>query len=220
MLPPRPVCPNPWRSPKRRLGLALPIAAVILAGCVSQSKPSADLLVRNSRLESELRQARQTIDVQQGAIKELQAQADTLSELGSDDRLEHLFQVDKISLGRYTGGTKLDDEPGDDGVRVYLTPQDADGRTVTAAGSVEIEVFDLAVKDEPLLMTYSFDVAQAKEHWQSGALANHYNFTCPWKENPPAGDEVTIRVTFTDYLTGKTLTATTQCSIQLNLPAR
>ncbi len=220
MLPSRPVYLNPWRSLAGRLGLVLPTAAMILAGCAAESKPSADLMSRNSRLESELRQAQVTISEQQGAIEDLQDQADTLSELGPGGRLEMLFQVEKISLGRYTGGTKLDDEPGDDGVRVYLTPQDADGRTVTAAGSVKIDVFDLAVKDEPLLMTYSFDVAQAKEHWQSGALANHYNLACPWKEDPLAGDEVTIRVTFTDYLTGKTLTATKQCSIQLNLPAR
>ena len=214
MLLPRPVWLDPWNSLGTRLGLILPIVAVILAGCAAKSEPSAQLMTENSRLESELRQARQTVSDQQGTIKELQSQADTLAELGPGGRLELLFQVEKISLGRYTGGTKLDDEPGDDGVRVYLSPQDAEGRTITAAGSVEIDVFDLAVKDESLLMSYSFDVAEVKERWRSGALANHYNFTCPWKDNPPAGDEVTIRVSFTDYLTGKTLTATKQCRIQ------
>lgn len=204
-------CPN--RYPV--LG-AIGIMGAILAGCAAKSELGGDIQAENRRLESQLHQARETISDQQQTIEKLKERTATLSGLG-EQRLELLFRVEKISLGRYTGGTELDDEPGDDGVKVYVIPQDQMGRAVTAAGSVEIDVFDLAVKDDSLLMSYSFPLAQAKQHWQSGALANHYSFTCPWQQRRPSGHELTIRVKFTDYLTGQTFTATKQCRIRLSL---
>ncbi len=183
-----------------------------LAGCALKTDEVLELQRGNRELHRRLRQAEGTIAEQQETLRRKDEQISTLSELGPE-RLEVLFAVEKIELGRYTGGTNLDEKGGDDGVRVYMIPQDQSGRTVTAVGSVEIDVFDLARKEESLLMSYSFTAAEAKEHWQSGGLANHYSFTCPWKDREPLGGEITIRVKFVDYLSGRSFTATKQCSI-------
>ena len=184
-----------------------------LAGCAVKTDEVLELQREKQELLGRLRQAEGTIAEQRETLKRKDEQISSLSELGPE-RLEVLFAVEKIELGRYTGGTNLDEKVGDDGVRVYMIPKDQAGRTVTAVGSVEIDVFDLARKEESLLMSYSFTAAKAKEHWQSSGLANHYSFTCPWKDKEPLGEEITIHVKFVDYLSGRSFTATKQCRIR------
>ena len=190
------------------------LAALIgLAGCAEKTDQLLQLETENRQLQRQLRQVQQQLSEKQDTLSQRDQQISELLKLGPQ-RVEALFQVERITLGRYTGGTNLDDKPGHDGVRVYLIPQDDAGRTVTASGNIDIDVFDLALKDQPLLMSYSFSPDQAKEHWRSGSLANHYNITCSWKDTLPSGNELTIRVTFGDYLTGRTFTATKQCTIR------
>ncbi len=188
-----------------------------LVGCVAKTDEVLELQRDNRELHGQLRQAKETISAQHETLSRKDEQINSLSKLGPE-RLEVLFAVEKIKLSRYTGGFDPDKTGGDDGVRVYMIPQDEGGRTVTAAGSVEIDVFDLAQKEESLLMSYSFTAAQAKDHWQGGGLANHYSFTCLWKDALPTGNEITIRVKFIDYLTGRTFTATKQCPIRNPAP--
>ncbi len=187
---------------------------VSLAGCAVKTDEVLELQRDNRELHRQLRQAKETISAQHETLSRRDEQISSLLELGPGRRLAELFVVEKIKLSRYTGGFNPDKTGGDDGVRVYVIPQDEGGRTVTAAGSVEIDVFDLAQKEESLLMSYSFTAAQAKEHWQGGGLANHYSFTCLWKDALPTGNEITIRVKFVDYLTGRIFTATKQCSVR------
>ena len=183
-----------------------------LAGCAAETGQVLDLQRDKLELQRKLRRAEGTIAQQQKDLRQKDEQISTLSNL-DQEQLKVLFTVEKIVLGRYSGPTNPDKKGTDDGVRVYLIPQDQSGRTVTAAGSVEIDVFDLARKEESLLMSYSFSAAKAKEHWQSSSLAHHYSFTCPWKDREPLGDEITIHVKFADYLSGRSFTATKQCKI-------
>ena len=195
-------------------GLALLAVLAILVGCANKDEQLMELQTRHRELRQQLRQSQQTIETQEDTIRRQTEQISNLSGLGPE-RLEVLFKVESIKLGRYSGGTNLDGKPGDDGVRIYIIPQDETGRTVTAAGSIDVDVFDLADKNQSLLMSYSFSPAEAKKHWYSGGLANHYSITCPWKDTLPSGDEVTVRVKFIDYLTGQAFTATKQCRVSL-----
>jgi hypothetical protein len=199
-----------WSLPLWLSNLVLLVAFV---GCANKDALLAEAQTQNSELRQQLRQSQQTTEAQQDTIDRQAEQIRNLSELGPA-RLDMLFKVQRIKLSRYSGGANLDENPGDDGVRVYIIPQDDAGRTVTAAGSIEVNVFDLAEKDAPLLMSYSFSPAQAKQHWHAGGLANHYNITCPWKDALPSANEITIRVKFIDYLTGQSFTATKQCPIR------
>ncbi len=132
-------------------------------------------------------------------------------------RMALLFTVAKIKLGR-TSGVNLDQAPGDDGVRVYLKTIDRDGHAVKAAGDVTVQLFDLAAgAPRNLLERHDFPAADAAKHFSGGFLMNQYRFDCPFKSGPPKRPELTVRVTFTDYLTGQTFTA--QKVIDLALPA-
>lgn len=200
-----------WSFP---LALSGSVLLAVFVGCANKDAQLAEAHTQNRELRQQLRQSQQTTETQQDTIDSQAEQIRNLSELGPE-RLDMLFKVQRIKLGRYSGGTNLDGLPGDDGVRVYIIPQDDVGRTVTAAGSIEVNVFDLAEKSEPLLMSYSFSPEKAKQHWQAGGLANHYNITCPWKDALPSSNEITLSVKFVDYLTGQAFTATKQCRIRL-----
>ncbi len=128
----------------------------------------------------------------------------TLRRLG-DKRLEKLYYVTAVKLDRLTGGANYDDKPGHDGVTAYIQPVDQDGHVLKAAGDLRIELFDLANPDgQRRIGEYRLDVDHAREAWHGRLMTNHYTVKCPWRTGPPAHDEITIRVEFADYLTGRT----------------
>ncbi len=190
---------------------------LLSAGAAGCNHNQVDALTR------ELKQARsQNADLREEARRlrqELKARDEHVARLQhlGEKRLELLFRVTGLKLGR-TGGVDLDDTPGDDAVRVYLRPIDRDGHALKAAGSVSIQLFDLAAEpDRNLIARYDFPVEQIAKHWHGGLLTYHYRFDCPWKSGPPRRPEVTVRATFTDYLTGQAFTA--QKLITVRLPA-
>jgi hypothetical protein len=193
-------------------------AALLAGGCAPNN-------VAYDRQAKELADSRQTVRELQGHAKRLEAgiveqqkQIQTLRALGPK-RLSNLFYAQRVSLGRHTGAIDLDGRPGDDAIKVYLLPIDQDGSVIKAAGDVKIDLFDLAAgPQENLIGRYEWTAEQLSKQWSSGFVAYHFSFVCPWKSSPPPHDEITVRVEFTDYLTGQVFTA--QKSYKVNLPPR
>ena len=196
--------------------ICLCLVGALAAGCVPQQQvEELATQLRNSRRENE--KLKTDIQDMQTELLARQKQIRTLQGLG-EKRLELLFCVTDVKLGKYTAGVDLDDKPGHDGIRVYLTPIDADGHPIKAAGAVKIQLFDLAAKtDDNLVAVHDFPVEKIAACWTGGFMTYHYRFDCRWKA-PPKHDEITVRITFTDYLTGKTFTAQKVCKINLPVP--
>jgi len=173
-------------------------------------------------LQADLRAAERNVEDLQRANDELTedlAQRDqrinTLMGLG-EKRLELLPHVAQIELGRHTGGTDIDGDKCDDAVKVYLTPIDQDGTAIKAGGEVTVQLYDLAADpDATFLGEYTWSAEDLRKRWSSGFMSYHYSLECPWQSGPPAHDEVTVRVTFVDYLTGETFTAQTVGPVKL-----
>ena len=187
--------------------------ALLFVGCVQPKTEDPAIQLRlcreeNTKLKSDIR------DMQMELLAR-QKQIQTLQGLG-EKRMELLFCVTDIELGKYTAGADLDDKPGQDGIRVYLTPIDRDGHAIKSAGEVKIQLFDLAAK-ENLVAEYDFPVEKISERWAAGFMTFHYRFDCPWA-TPPEHNEIIVRAEFTDYLTGKTFTAQTVCKVRLPAP--
>ena len=157
-----------------------------------------ELRRENAALKAEVHELRLSAAKREKLIQRLRG-------LG-EKRLDLLFTVARIELGRYTAGADLDGKPGHDGVRVYLRPLDRDGHAIKAAGSVTVRLFDLDRQGDNLLATCEFPVEKIAAHWHGGFGTYHYRFDCPWKR-PPTDGEVTVRVVFTDYLTGRSFSA-------------
>lgn len=197
---------------KRSCGWAplLPMVLLSIAaigGC--GPKPSAaniELRKQVVDLEQEIDRLRHERDADRATIRALQADRPTTQSL-PQDRLDELFTVAGIRLGRLIGGLDSDQQPGDEAVRVYLAPFDATGDVLKAAGAVVVEAFDLS-SDALRLGRWSFDVATTRAAWNSSGLLYEYVLDCPLeKVAVPSSGELTLRVTFTDALTGRSFSA-------------
>jgi hypothetical protein len=165
-------------------------------------RENRDLVRRNQEMD-------ETIGRQNRQIAELQ-------DLG-DKRLEKLFYVTHLELGRRSGGIATDRQDGDDAVVVYLQPVDQNGDVIKAAGEATVQLYDLAnPAAENLIGEYHWSVDELRPTWAGGFFGrSQFSLMCPWRHGPPAHDQVTIRATFTDYLTGKTFTAQRVATVRL-----
>lgn len=202
------------RSIPRCAAAASALLAALAGGCKVMPLEAWEKHVReleglreNSRALTEDNQKLRT------QLADREKQIRTLQALGPK-RLEKLYYVQSIRLGRYTSGVDLDDKPGDDAVKVLLEPMDQHADAIKAPGDALVQLYDLA---EPpgknLLGEYRWNVEQLAKTWAGGFLSYHYGLECPWKSTPPGHDEITVRVEFTEYLTGKKFTAQKVCKV-------
>lgn len=189
-----------------KLGTAPILAAILLAGVSGcpgeQSEPTIKLQQQVDSLTVEHERLGRELENTQAALTAAEDRIRTLQNLPKD---VFFFSVDRIELDRMTGGADYDGKPGDDGVTVYLRPRDADGDVLKAAGEIKVQLFDLTEKPAELGLYLINDPEELRKSWLGKFLTNYYVVKCPWdpKIGPPTHSEVTVRVTFLDYLTGR-----------------
>jgi hypothetical protein len=194
------------------------ILALSAVGCTTPNAANIQLRKDNQALRDQVSSLQRQHAADAADIQSLQSHATTVPVL-PQGRLESLFTVHGLKLGRLTGGADLDPaKAGDDGLKVYITPTDDAGDQIKAAGSFTVEAYDLNEKDHPLVGTWSFPLQQASKNWYGQALLYCYVLTCPWQHGPPAHPDLTLKITFTDALTQRQFTI--QKVVKVNLPPR
>ena len=200
---------------RQLLVIPVVLSALLLTGCVPEE--SNGVVVEDAdKLASRLRKLELEKEGLQTVIIDQQKQIRSLQALGEGKRLEKIYHVSKITLGRYTGGVDTDGVAGHDAIKVFLRPIDQDGSTLKAAGDVKIQIFDLALPKENLIGEYKWPVDKISKHWSGGFMTYYFSFVCPWKKtSPPKHKKLTVRVEFLDYLTGKTFMAQEVCEVRV-----
>ena len=203
-------------TPAARLATAAMAACIVssacamLTACTAQPPPRLD-----ANMLLEIERLRTSNEQLQKQLLQRDEQIVALQKLG-DKRLGLLYTVQRIALASGTGGANTDDKPGDEAVKVNVAPIDQYGSVLKAAGSVKVQVFDLAATQAGnLLAECDYDPNAAAKNWASGLFSSYYAFTLPLPA-PPAHRELTVRAEFTEYLTGKTFI--TQQVIRVALP--
>jgi hypothetical protein len=188
--------------PSRGVLPALALAPLLsLASCGSPNRANIIVRKQNQDLQDKIASLNRQHDADQATIQGLKERIGTLPTL-PEDRLARLFTTHGLSLGKLTGGADLDrDKPGDEGLKVYATPTDDDGDTLKAAGSFVVEAFDLAAKPAEV-GKWTFDTDATRKTWNGSFLSHQYVLTCPW-QTVPRHEELTVKVTFRDELTGR-----------------
>ena len=182
----------------------VPIVLMLLCcigGCNTPNQANIELRKQNQTLQNQIDTLQRQHSADVADINALQSHATTVPVL-PQKRLAELFTVHGLKFGRLTGGADLDpSKPGDEGLKIYITPIDEAGEQLKAAGAFTVEAFDLANKDHPLVGSWRFPLSEAAHNWYGRALLYCYVLTCPWQHGPPAHADLTIKVTFTDALT-------------------
>jgi hypothetical protein len=132
----------------------------------------------------------------------------------SADQPADLFAPVRIEIVSRSGGKNFDDRPGDDGVVVYVRPVDQDGHAVKTPGRIDIEVLDVAEPGRPRVLgqcVYS-SPKELRQMWYGRFATDHYTAHCRFSPGarPPIEPRVLVNVRFLDYLTGRTLTQSTE----------
>jgi hypothetical protein len=132
------------------------------------------------------------------SLKERQNVVATLPE----DRVGKLFTTHGIVFSRLTTADQKM-------LKVYVTPTDDQAQRLKAAGAIVVEAFDLARPDNQRIGEWQFTTEEAKSKWNGEMMLYAYVLECPW-QNAPGSSNVTVKVTFTDELTGRAFTAQRQ----------
>jgi hypothetical protein len=179
------------------------LAAAFLTGCAQQS--DVDLNRRIAELSEQLAERENRIESLMSANQELQTRVSTIRGFKQED-LNRIFFPERLEIARLSGGHDFDGRPGDDGVRIYLKPIDRDGDALKVAGDIRVDLFDLTdPTGQTQIGSCTFPVDTAREHWYGKFMTYHYTLECKWTR-PPKTTEVTVRVTFRDYITQRLLT--------------
>jgi hypothetical protein len=195
-------------------GLATLACLLLPAGC-DNGGGAAELRQEIARLQNTLQERNDRLVAQQATIDTLQQRLQVARSISEDD-LKRIFYPERIEIDRITGGADYDGEPGDDGVTVYFRPIDGAGDTIKVAGDVRIQIFDLAADPaDNLVGEYFIPVDRIGALWHSKLLASHYAVKCPFPKGPPANRELTVRLTFVDYLTQRVVSAQRTCEVAL-----
>jgi hypothetical protein len=209
------LAPKRSRHGTRRTCLlaAMLVAGTVLAGCAQDPVPEILRQLHDSR--DQLAKCNQQSLEMQAQLHQQEQQIATLQQLG-DKRLDKLFRVSKIQVGDRSMGIADGNTTGDIGVKVYVETLDQYGDTIKAAGDVTVQLYDLAEPpNSNFIGEFAWLVDKMQVNWTEGFMSQFYIFECKWK-SPPRHDQITVRIAFTDYLTGKTFTD--QKAVQVTLP--
>jgi len=178
----------------------LTIPLLLTPGCTTPNAANIELRKQNQQLTDEVESLKQQQQGAQQVIQGLRQAKGTLPTL-PPDRLAKLYTTHGVNFNRLTGGADIDpSKPGDEGLAVYVFPVDQYNQKLKAAGTFDIEAFDLANPANPLVGKWHLDLDQANAGWNSTLLEYTYGFVLPF-QSPPRHPDITIKVTFFDELT-------------------
>ncbi len=135
--------------------------------------------------------------------QQLQQQLRTLAAVRSKDAA--LYNLQTVKVTRYTNLYDKDNDGKKEKLIVYLQPIDEDGDIIKATGAVDVQLWDL---DKPagqaLLGTWHVKPDQLKKLWFATVVTTNYRLTFDVADIiEDSGRALTVKVTFTDYLSGK-----------------
>jgi len=203
--------------PRLLAALTCCVAGIAAIGCGTPNKANIELRKQNQQLQAEIKTLKKQVEGDQTVIEGLRDRVGTVPTLPTT-RLAQLFTTHSIRFGYLTGGADLDpNKSGDEGLAIYVVTADESGGKIKAAGTFDIDAFDLAEPKDRLIGHWHFDLEQSRQAWTNVLLEYDYAFLIPWQNKVPKHPDVTVKVTFFDELTQTTFTA--QKVIHVNLPA-
>ncbi len=189
------------------------VAGVACGGCGGPNKANVVVRKENQQLRMQVKELQRARDADAAMMRVMQEKSGAQPTL-PPDRLEQLFTTHGLRLGKLTGGFDTDPaKAGDELLKVYVVPTDRSGDLLKAAGSFVVELFDLAGGDEVRIGKWEFAATDTPSMWFGQILSYGYVLPCPWQAAPQHGD-LTVKVTFTDSLTGRAFTEQKQIKVQ------
>jgi len=180
------------------------LAPWLLPGCGTGSarKKPAELKVQQiAREKTELMRDLQQCKTENEQLAE---QIKTLSAIPEGKRVNP-YGLKSVKITRYSNFYDKDDDGKREKLIVYVEPIDREGDAFKAAGTVNVQLWNLNnLNGQALLAQWQVEPDQLRHTWYDTLVSASYRLTF----DAPEGLEVlaeplTVKITFTDYLTGE-----------------
>lgn len=180
----------------------VPVIAVVMIFFIGIGCESVD---RQALLQEQVKTLTEEKGRLQGRVGQLETQVRVLATLPEDARLESLYELQRVKIGRYTNLFDKDKDGKKETLIVYLKPIDKTGDIVKAAGSVDVELWDLnRPREHALLGQWQVGPAELKELWYATIVTINYRLTFDVADKIGSFDKsLIVKVVFTDHLAGK-----------------
>ena len=189
---------------------------MLVSGCGHPSAANNQLRVENAKLQERIEDYGRQKDADNATIRALQAKSGNAIETLPPEKLDKLFTAAGLKLGRLTGGDGPDDgKSGDVGIEIEAVPLDQEGQALKAAGGFTVDLFDLTTPANASIGHWVVSLEDARRDWSGGFMMYGYVLKLPWQKQP-VHEELTLKVTFKDELTGREFSQ--QKVIRVHLP--
>ncbi len=142
----------------------------------------------------------------EGENAELTKRVETLTSIGPEVRLEVLGRLESIEISGRSGLYDKDRDGTKETLVVYIRTIDNAGDAIKAVGSVEVQLWDLEAENDARLAQWQIKPEELKRRWSSTVMTSYYRLTFDVSELLADNEkELTVKVTFTDYITGNIL---------------
>jgi len=175
------------------------------AGCESTNSKIIPLAKQIQTLRKEKTQLTRQIEQSRAENEQLKKQLQVLADLPPEVKLENLYDLQKIKITRYTNLYDKDKDGRKETLIVYIQPIDENGDIIKATGAVDVQLWDLNKENgQALLGQWHVEPGQLKKLWFATFITINYRLTFDTADKIDRFEEpLTVKVTFTDYLTGK-----------------
>ena len=177
-----------------------------IAGCENTNSIRTPLAEQIGKLTEQKKQLESDIKRFSAENKQLTKQIHVLSGLPEAVKGENLYCLQKIKIGKYTGFFDKDNDGTKEKLIVYIQPIDEEGDIIKATGTVDVQLWNLdsSETDQALLGQWHIEPSELKKLWFATLITINYRLTFDITDNVRNLEEpLTVKVTFTDYLTGK-----------------
>ena len=195
------------RGTNRLSSILLSSIVFFVAGCQGpQQKEAAAAQIE--QLTQENKQLLKQVEQATAENTQLKEQVQVLSKLPEEVKLETLARLKSLKIGRFTGFYDKDKDGKKEKLIVYIEPMDEDGDKIKAVGAADIQLWNLNNSEKgALLGQWHVTPAELRKAWFDTLLFASYRcmFDITGKVENFA-EPLTVKVAFTDYLTGRVFT--------------
>jgi hypothetical protein len=185
------------------IGFAVTVCVFILAGGCEKAQ-KAETAGENTKTISEQMELKTQVEQLQKENEGLKQQNETLAKLPGDKRAEAIYKLQRIEIGRYTNVYREDTNKPNETLVVYVQTIDETGDAIKAAGKAEIQLWDLGKPEsQAKIGQWTTEPNELKTMWFDSIASTGYRFKCDLPTGVKKGQELTVRITFTDYLSGR-----------------
>ncbi|HSV27219.1 MAG TPA: hypothetical protein VLH60_04930 [Sedimentisphaerales bacterium] len=184
---------------------AVLLCALFAGGCADYSRQNDALRAKLMARDKEAAAMRRTVAELTAAGEECRQQVATLQGLSEEQRRAGVPEILDVIIVRRTG--IYDAEKAGEAVRlmVYFRPIDDVGDAVKAAGHARVGLWDLSAEPaKARLAEWDISFTELKRMWSGSMLSNFYRLELPVPQDYAARKDLTVKLTFTDYFTGRT----------------